>query len=787
MHASRRRTTNSQNLLASVGCILAPAAIQCQMTDPKTQEEVPSCELSLKARKIRSLMNPGVFEASQEARRAYLRKFWSRIYDSSAPATSNLPLKEDLAFIKEDTPLARLDMSFLFVVVCGLSPLFDMDPKTGRVTFTDKGVSADFSLFDTCDITMLEKLSAWHWLQMYDYGFLERTINPSVILSCLGLNDRLQYLRQMTSIRSVSWLEQARWAAVDCMGEAVSQSSTCILTDMSLLLQLLETRGHWDPEYLERRALVVQLGLYFISTIRLPKRSLMTNYILQAFNAIRCDALDSQHAHRDGLRALTLEMDSQRRLVGVGWNEYASAMGITPPPVDRLLVALQSGGSYPLFLNPFLLAGHKWAEVKDSPSFRGYNLSIRWTEHRFPCENSLFDLSRFVEYEALPSSIAALRSATPYRLCSPDEGPSAPISSRGRLDGSSTAMDLRSRGAITSRTLDAVRRLITRFDCSHFLDEFSNDTVVHHAIRKQLATALVAGCNALPSLPAAISLPENESNHLLAPLVRAGCLCFCVHGFQREEIIIATERMFSLYINEMPTWQEAGPHIERWWELVCPDRQFNRAAESYGYVYEMPQDSACDIESQAPKLRNPSTDSNSTQYSTASDEPKELGSTVTIDKAQADNRSERYRLRADKLLRTLQRRRSAAETLNPQPSLLPLKLSNENKRSQKTRTSTTRQKYKHPKVTTPKKSKNPKKTQPEVMNTGPVIADEHNHGSLAAQPCQPEGPPAPALINYTQKRVHAPVMHTSRRESLGACFPVGQVQVFSNTWKCHSV
>ncbi|KAH0473224.1 MAG: uncharacterized protein KVP18_002195 [Porospora cf. gigantea A] len=764
MHASGRHPANSLNLLASIGQFIAPtsAAIQSQTTDLKTQQEL-NCELPMRLCPATSLISPMVSDTPQESEeRRYLLKFWLGIYASSAAPYVRM-IQEDLASITGNTPLTWSEMSFLFAYVCGLSPIFNVDSETGRLETTDKKrVTADFSSFDDCEVSMLTKLSAWHWLQMYDDGLLEPTSKPSTILSCLGHHDRMQYLREMTSTRSVPWLEQARWLAVDCMEEATSQSSTRIITDMSLLLQLLESRGRWDSEYLNRRVLVVQLGLYFISTRQRHQRSLLTYYILQAFNAIRCDALDCKHAHRERLRALTLEMDSQTLRIGLGWEAYALALGIeSSPPVDGLLRTLQSGGYYPLFLNPFLLASHNWDDVKDSPSFHGYSLSIRWLEHIFPCGNDLFDMSGFVAYEAQPSSITALRSLLPQQ--SPAGGLPAPISPSSRLEGSHITMDIH-----RATTLDAVRRVITRFD-GDLLNEFSTDSSVHQAIRKQLATAVVAGCSAAAELPEEPRFPVCKSNHMLDPLIRTGCMCFCLQGLQPEEIRIATERMFSLYTNKTPTWQEAGPQIERWWKLAWPNREFDLAAESFGYVSE-------------PKTRvvsNESIDSNSTHYSTASEDAPfpTWGATSVMDtpNPHAEDESaspadQSYRLRADKLLRTLERRRAATATFAPRPR------NEKNTRPQTTPASTTPKKSKGPKFTKKKKKK-----RPQVAETDPVTADEQEE----AESCLHNAPPVPALLDCTQMCVgREPRRGTFAclvpcKRNPGAELPIGHVKVVS--------
>ena len=243
----------------------------------------------------------GFITSDHAEKREYLRKFWSGIYASSASESPYLPLREDLASIMGNTPLTGYDMSFLFAKVCGLGPLFNLDPKTGRVIFTDKRVSADFRLFDSCNLPMLEKMSAWHWIQMYDDGLVEPTSNPSVLLSCLGLNDRMQYLREMTSTRSVPWLEQARWFTVDSMKESHHQglkgiSTVCV--DMMFLLQLLESTSRGkepDDTYLTKRLLVISLVLYFLGWISGEEGwvqfRMLYNFVSHGLSAIRCHCL----------------------------------------------------------------------------------------------------------------------------------------------------------------------------------------------------------------------------------------------------------------------------------------------------------------------------------------------------------------------------------------------------------------------------------------------------------------------------------------------------------------
>ncbi|KAH0471687.1 MAG: hypothetical protein KVP17_003512, partial [Porospora cf. gigantea B] len=517
-------------------------------------------------------------------RRTYLREFWSRIYNSSS-ATSNLPLDEDLASIDGNTQLTGPDMSLMFVKVCGLGPLFDLNPKTGRITFTDKGVSANFSLFKVCNIAMLEKMSAWHWLQMYDDGLLEPASNPSVLLSCLGHNDRLQYMREMTSIRSVPWLEQARWFTVDYMKEAQYQGLTAISTvcvDTMFLLQLLESvsRGKEPDEvYLTRRRVTISLLMYFLGWVSEDdgwvQFRMLHNFVSNGLSAIRCQCLYPTK-HTTQLRELDQQLQGHPA-TETGWTIYCRSLGISTAPsfaiASTTLSRMDGGGLYPLLLNPVTLAGRTWNQVKSQAGFWGYALNSELRRWSFPHHIGFLDVefpSKPVECIAQNLLRVAKHETTPCdgtAIVSRDHVPFSLLSAADK------AFEGRPCFAVGQmRRLEYLRKTISRPN-NEDMKSFCRDPMTQSLVRHLLALSAVCGIKGTEVVAIDQWMPSNESCHGVRPLLQAGALCFCSASLLPARLKSVALDLIPLFAQAtQPEWGNIQRPLSAWLSCLCyPD------------------------------------------------------------------------------------------------------------------------------------------------------------------------------------------------------------------------
>ncbi|KAH0487467.1 MAG: uncharacterized protein KVP18_004950 [Porospora cf. gigantea A] len=527
-------------------------------------------------------------------------RFWSGVYRSQESRWGPvLPSKKLLEVIPADCDLTGAEKGFLFACICGLGPMFELDPQTGRLRNTDKGVSADFSLFNTCNIAMLEKLSAWHWLQMHDEGLLEPTSNPSVLLSCLGLNDRLQYLREMTSTRSVPWLEQARWLAVDCMGEASSQSRMeivqSITSDMSMLLQLLEELDKEGSERILKRNLIIMLFLNFLGCE--PTKHTLVDYRMvahgtsQAFCTIRCGLLNETCHQQDHSRLLSATMASLQT-VSRGWATFGRNLGVntTVVPASTMLFGLQQldgGGFYPLFLNPHALCRQSWNEAKCHPGIRDFPCfadSTNFTDlsHAFgePVRESkhstcLTDLLSFTR--------TSDRGCDSHPNCQrkSDRMRFVPLRARDLAfanDGCAVVRQL--------RKLEAVRQVVTRFPgCFNLmLHDLSLPEADISRLRRQLVVALLLGLGdeAIGDIED-VEATDNEGTGA-AFFLRTNALCFCQHSFLPfEERSLAVGLMLRFATRKRPAWSEVEQTLTDWWKTLQPVRPTLYEIEGVGY------------------------------------------------------------------------------------------------------------------------------------------------------------------------------------------------------------
>ncbi|KAH0476235.1 MAG: uncharacterized protein KVP18_002983 [Porospora cf. gigantea A] len=193
---------------------------------------------------------------------------------------------------------------------------------------------------------------------------------------------------------------------------------------MSLLLALLEMGALSDAE--DMKHLVVLLVLTYFGESYVASSSpnldaLRYCLVVHALSVIRCIALDSFHkrsARRHDLDILRLQRHVVlcRTHAVCGFCVYMNMMGFDASvsgPLSSafelgkdMSVAMQDTGLWPLFLNPMMLAGERWSDVKDRTPFKGYDLHPSIANTRFPSRMRLlsFDVEDAADRAAVVAS-----------------------------------------------------------------------------------------------------------------------------------------------------------------------------------------------------------------------------------------------------------------------------------------------------------------------------------------------------------------------------------------------
>ena len=441
-------------------------------------------------------------------------------------------------------------------------------------------LSDSHRLLPLCNLTLLVKLSAWHFVHMYDEGLIEPARNPSFNLAW-GLNarDRLQYLREMTTGRSIWWLEQGRWLGLDSITGSLSLAQPQLLditiSDMSMLLLLLLTpdSGVTDQTTQSMALLVIQLALLLLSSVDVPKWSFsyMHHCVDQCFNSIRCWKLGG--GHLTGIIPLADEMSRNTDLLRDGWEMYCNMLGVKvlsrEMPFKNGAIA---DGLWPLFLNPVKLVGRTWSEVSDQFPFLGHELRSDIASTRFDLTPGTLtyvptSMDLRPDLAQLADSIA-LSGKRCYGM--PSALLPVPVFPRRQFQEA----DLRynedaSRQVLLLRRLSPVIQGILQVQAGDRCGD-SRVLAVRDSVREVLVQGLRRGLRICDeAAPLKLSTPMRGRLFLL----RVSTTCYCVHRFYKRETQAAIIRVVQAM--EEKTSSVAVSAEQEWLSTlvrVLPDR-----------------------------------------------------------------------------------------------------------------------------------------------------------------------------------------------------------------------
>ncbi|KAH0471481.1 MAG: hypothetical protein KVP17_004347 [Porospora cf. gigantea B] len=494
----------------------------------------------------------------------HLAGFWEAIYMAKSTAGVSLA---DFAFWTDAMRGTIQQMSYIFACFCGLASLFRPNSEMTRFEYQPGDARLNVKSFFQCDLQLLNRLSAWHFIHMYDEGHIEPTINPCMRLFCLNATDRLQYLREMTSSRSVHWLEEARWFTIDALRECSSltlaQAVGVVFADMCLLLVLLETSPSANADRL--RWYVVCLALLHLGQAHNSDAKFQTMHTLLAFQAVRCVALD--HSSIDHVQRLTSCFHKSSDGILAGWERFANTLNL-PSEVVMLAVnenffvknSLVNLDLWPLFLNPVMLAGEKWADVKDRIPFKGYDLHPSIANSRFPSRTNLFCDVKAEDLVYRLTKLASCKApATATALDEPTTKNSPVIQALYTVSLEQLAPDQR-RDAV--RRLGTLRQSVTRHPGLHSpLPTGGWIEPVLDLVRQKLALHLSEALTAADftgdiqgTVDAFSDLHEGNIpvTHPNRWLMIANVMCFCQHGCHNERLRIWLASLMGMWIAGCP-------------------------------------------------------------------------------------------------------------------------------------------------------------------------------------------------------------------------------------------
>ncbi|KAH0477969.1 MAG: LOW QUALITY PROTEIN: hypothetical protein KVP17_004355 [Porospora cf. gigantea B] len=226
----------------------------------------------------------------------------------------------------------------------------------------------------------LRNMAAWHLVDLLEMGLVQEV--DSAPLEVLTPRDRMQYIQESKTFKSVPMLEEARWRSVDVEGAAAGATALPqdleVITDMVMLLNLMEVA----PSAILLRVSVILLTLIFLAAS--PFERLVAYFqVQQAFQFARGVLLGIPRSDGSSLIKLSNICDDVFRQ---GWREYqvlcAGVVIDDPPKIfhGNFLSyfdpkRLKRVGLWPVFINPFRLSTDDWRSLQDTEPYSGVPLA----------------------------------------------------------------------------------------------------------------------------------------------------------------------------------------------------------------------------------------------------------------------------------------------------------------------------------------------------------------------------------------------------------------------------
>ncbi|KAH0476674.1 MAG: uncharacterized protein KVP18_001142 [Porospora cf. gigantea A] len=378
----------------------------------------------------------------------------------------------------------------------------------------------------------------------------------------------------MTSSRSVPWLEEARWFTIDVLRECSSltleQAVDVVFADMCILLVLLETSPSPNADCL--RWYVVCLAFLHLGQAYASDVKFQTMHTLLAFQAVRCVALG--HSSIGHVQRLMLCFDKSSDEILSGWDRFAIALNL-PPDVIILAVdesffrktSLVNSNLWPLFLNPIMLRGERWSDVKDRIPFKGYDLHPSIANSRFPSRMKFFcDVKTEVPKELVGRLIMlASCQAAPTTVPLGEPVTKSPVfQGFSPISLAQLAPDQRHDAV---QRLGTIRQAVTRHPGCHSLLptgvwfepllELVRQKLALHVSEAMTAGDFTEGIQLTKDAFSEFHEKDTPVTHPNRWLMVANVMCFCQHGCHNEQLRIWFASLMTLWIRGCPK----DPHL----------------------------------------------------------------------------------------------------------------------------------------------------------------------------------------------------------------------------------
>ncbi|KAH0475542.1 MAG: uncharacterized protein KVP18_000665, partial [Porospora cf. gigantea A] len=306
--------------------------------------------------------------------------FWRSVYRTSLPlpeARTLMPPTDRFEFCKEAT-LTPKEKSFVFACLLGVAPLLIPALAEHENIANLRLIPPGLPLLSQAQ---LRNMAAWHLVELLEMGLVQEV--DSTPLEVFTPRDRMQYLQESRTFKSVPMLEEARWRSAKGVSTATLPRDLEIIIDMAMLLNLMEVAS---SAILLRESVIV-LTIVFLAAS--PSERLVAYFQVQQFFQFARGVLLGKCPH-SGEGSFDNLFKRRYDTFRHGWREYQllSAGVVIDDPSEAYEGNLQSyfhpdrlkpAGLWPLFINPFRLFAGEWTSLQDMEPYNGVPLVEKLT------------------------------------------------------------------------------------------------------------------------------------------------------------------------------------------------------------------------------------------------------------------------------------------------------------------------------------------------------------------------------------------------------------------------
>ncbi|KAH0479065.1 MAG: uncharacterized protein KVP18_002761 [Porospora cf. gigantea A] len=473
--------------------------------------------------------------------------FWRSIYRTSRPlpeARTLLPPTDRFEFCKEAT-LTPKEKSFVFACLLGVAPLL-IPTIAGHQNIANlRLIPPELPLLSQAQ---LRNMAAWHLVDLLEIDLVQEV--DSTPLEVLTSRERMQYLQESRTFKSVRMLEDARWQSIDVAANAsllsLTEQKTELLTDMVMLLNLLGANK--SAADLAPALIATTMLLWSLPLTAEPEHRVSYFLAQHFFQTARCILL-GKHLADKNFTPMVMELTRHQRPLLEGWRAYQQhLLGFVvddPSHADPLFFSydrLVSAGLWPLMINPFRLGKQNWDVLQHTEPYEHHSRVV-----------PLLELS--VMPEARPPIDDRVTCLVDHAVDAFSRLPPAPITRRGviRSTRSSTRRESLCKAQDPDTTLLWVQS--SHSPLSNFVEdhpEWEDAAAFALAMRETLAVGLCAQFSEHEG-PVVTWPPVAEPP--LIPAVLGPCVpcCFCREGESDQQTQLRTLLRLRLWACESPT------------------------------------------------------------------------------------------------------------------------------------------------------------------------------------------------------------------------------------------